>query len=293
MTAEFDTYHHLLHGDSRNLSAISDDTVHLAVTSPPVWTGTTATHSTGSLRDYTDYDKFLTELSKVWSEIYRILVPGGRLVCVVGDIWLSRKKYGRHSVIPFPSDICLTCRDIGFENLNPIIWHKVPAASDKSRERSRFLGKPYGPNGIIKNEIDYILMQRKPGGYRKPTKLQRKLSKIGKYEYNRWFQQFWNLQNDSPHSPVESFPHEIADRLIRMFSFWGDTVIDPFCRAGTTLVAAMRCERNSIGVETDKKFCRIAINRLHEASSPLFCKTLPDLLELSAYSPPAPEPENE
>jgi site-specific DNA-methyltransferase (adenine-specific) len=225
--------------------------------------------------------------------MYRILVPGGRLVCVVGDIWLSRKKFGRHSVIPFPSDICLACRDIGFENLNPIIWHKVSTAIDKSRERSRFLGKPYGPNGIIKNEIDYILMQRKPGGYRKATKQQRELSKIGKHLYNKWFQQFWNIQDDATRSPLERFPHEIADRLIRMFSFWGDTVIDPFSRTGTTLVAAMRCERNSIGIETDERYCRIALNRLHEASSPLFTKTLPDLMDLSVYNPPSAESEHE
>ena len=117
---------------------------------------------------------FLGALEKVWREAFRVLVPGGRLVCVVGDVCVSRKRFGRHLVFPLHSDICVLCRKIGFDNLNPIIWHKIANASFEANTNSKILGKPYEPNAIIKNDIEFILMQRKPGGYRKPTEEQRK-----------------------------------------------------------------------------------------------------------------------
>ena len=120
-----------------------------------------------------DYQQFVDELEKVWRECYRILVSGGRVVCVVGDVCLSRRKYGRHAVLPLHSDIAVSCRKIGFDNLNPILWHKISNASFEANTSSSILGKPYEPNAIIKNDLEYILMERKPGGYRKPTDQQR------------------------------------------------------------------------------------------------------------------------
>jgi site-specific DNA-methyltransferase (adenine-specific) len=120
-----------------------------------------------------------------------VLVPGGRLVCVVGDVCLSRREYGRHLVMPLHADICVQCRKLGFDNLNPIIWHKISNANFEVENGTKFLGKPYEPNAIIKNDIEFILMQRKPGGYRKPTEQQRDLSRLKKDEYNAWFRQFW------------------------------------------------------------------------------------------------------
>ncbi len=209
-----------------------------------------------------DYEKFLSELTKVWQEVYRVLVPGGRLVCVVGDVCLSRKVHGRHLVMPLHADIVVNCRKIGFDNLNPIIWHKISNATFEANNGTKFLGKPYEPNAIVKNDIEFILMQRKPGGYRRPTEEQRKLSMIAKDDFAEWFRQFWTITGASTRLHPAPFPYELAYRLVRMFSFWGDTVLDPFCGTGTTMLAAMKCGRNSIGIEIDEEYCRMTLDRL-------------------------------
>lgn len=263
--------HTLINGDARDLSYIADESIHLAVTSPPYWTLKKYNDSIGQLGHVEDYEMFLQELNKVWKELFRILVPGGRLVCVVGDVCLSRKKYGRHLVVPLHSDIAVQCRKIGFDNLNPIIWHKISNATYEVNNGSKFLGKPYEPNAIIKNDIEYILMQRKPGGYRKPTNKQRELSMINKEDFNEWFQQFWNISGASTREHPAPYPLELANRLVRMFSFVGDTVIDPFCGTGTTMVAAMKADRNSIGVEIDEQYA-ININKRLSREIDLFQK---------------------
>ena len=202
-----------------------------------------------------------------------MLVPGGRLVCVVGDVCVSRRKFGRHLVFPLHADICVLCRKIGFDNLNPIIWHKIANASFEVENGSKFLGKPYEPNAIIKNDMEFILMQRKPGGYRKPTELQRKLSKIDKKDFNSWFQQIWNITGASTRNHPAPFPLELASRLVRMFSFQDDTVLDPFCGTGTTMISALRYGRNSIGIDIEPEYCRIAAQSLKKESSNLFKNT--------------------
>ncbi len=163
------THHLLVHGDAKDLSFIKSGSVHLIVTSPPYWTLKRYREHPEQMGHIENYEYFLAQLSRVWQECYRILTPGGRLVCVVGDVCLSRKKYGRHVVVPLHADIAVSCRKIGFDNLNPIIWHKIANASYEVSNGSKFLGKPYEPNAIIKNDIEFILMQRKPGGYRQPT----------------------------------------------------------------------------------------------------------------------------
>jgi site-specific DNA-methyltransferase (adenine-specific) len=228
-----------------------------------------------------DYENFVNELSKVWRECYRVLVPGGRLVCVVGDVCLSRREHGRHVVVPLHADIVLSCRRIGFDNLNPIIWHKIANATYEVNNGSRFLGKPYEPNAIIKNDIEFILMQRKPGGYRKPTAEQRRLSMIDKKEYEEWFQQFWNITGASTREHPAPFPLELAYRLVRMFSFFGDTVLDPFCGTGTTMLAAFKANRNSIGVEIDPTYCEMAMRRLGEQMPTLFGNTKLEMAKAS------------
>jgi site-specific DNA-methyltransferase (adenine-specific) len=220
-----------------------------------------------------DYEQFIEELSKVWQHCYRILVPGGRLVCVVGDVCLARRKFGKHVVVPLHADIAVSCRKIGFDNLNPIIWYKIAKATYEVNNGTKFFGKPYEPNAIIKNDIEFILMERKPGGYRKPSIEQRRLSKIDKKDYEVWFQQIWNIPGASTKNHPAPFPGELAYRLVNMFSFWGDTVLDPFCGTGTTMVAAMRTNRNSIGVEIDPEYCSMALKRLQEEGHTLFNKT--------------------
>ncbi|MBQ8954499.1 MAG: site-specific DNA-methyltransferase [Clostridia bacterium] len=261
------TFHALYHGDARDMTAISDNSVHLVLTSPPYWNLKEYKRGDNQLGIIEDYELFLEELGKVWKECYRILVPGGRIVCVVGDVCLSRRKYGRHVVMPLHSDIAVTCRKIGFDNLNPIIWHKISNAAFEANSGSSFLGKPYEPNAIIKNDVEYILMQRKPGGYRNPTQEQREKSRIDKAEYDAWFRQIWNLPGTSLKNHPAPFPYELAYRLVRMFSFVGDTVVDPFCGSGTTMIAAMRCDRNSIGIEVEDEYCRMIADKLYKENS--------------------------
>jgi site-specific DNA-methyltransferase (adenine-specific) len=268
---ETPTVHRLVQGDARDLSFIPKESVHLVVTSPPYWTLKRYNDSEGQLGHVAEYETFLSELNRVWRESFRILVPGGRLVCVVGDVCLSRRENnGRHTVVPLHSDISVACRKIGFDNLNPIIWHKISNASYEVSNGSKFLGKPYEPNAIIKNDIEFILMQRKPGGYRQPTQQQRQSSMIPKDKFAKWFQQFWNLTGASTKEHPAPFPLELASRLVQMFSFTEDTVVDPFCGTGTTMVAALKHGRNSIGVELDSAYCKMAASRLMNENDSLF-----------------------
>ena len=264
------TSHRLINADARDLSFLADESLHLVVTSPPYWNLKRYNENPDQLGHIEDYEAFLTELRKAWEHAYRVLVPGGRLVCVVGDVCVSRRRFGRHLVFPLHADICVMCRRIGFDNLNPIVWHKISNASYEVQNGSRFLGKPYEPNAIIKNDMEFILMQRKPGGYRRPTAKQRRESMIDKGDFNVWFQQIWRITGASTRKHPAPFPLELATRLVRMFSFTGDTVLDPFCGTGTTMVAALKCGRNSIGVEIDPDYCRMAARYLKAESSDLF-----------------------
>lgn len=257
------TRHRIIQGDAREvLKAIPESSVHLVLTSPPYWTLKRYEENPGQLGHIADYEAFLGELEKVWREVYRVLVPGGRLVVVVGDVAVARRRFGRHRVFPLHADIQVQCRKIGFDNLNPIIWHKIANAKPEAEGRGSFLGKPYEPNAIIKTDVEYILMQRKPGGYRKPTPEQREASRIPKELFHRWFRQIWDdIPGASTQHHPAPFPLELAERLVRMFSFVGDTVLDPFVGTGTTLIAAARWGRNGIGIEVVERYVALAAKR--------------------------------
>jgi len=269
------TNHDLYFHDARDMSVVESESVHLVVTSPPYWTLKEYPRSKGQLGRIADYSEFLSELDKVWAECFRVLVPGGRLICVVGDVCLSRRKNdGRHTVVPLHSSIQEHCRNLGFDNLAPIIWHKIANATYEVERGSRFLGKPYEPNAIIKNDIEFIIMERRPGGYRNPSVATRVLSVISTENHQKWFQQIWfGLTGASTKQHPAPFPLELAERLIRMFSFVGDTVLDPFMGTGTTNLAASRWGRNSIGFDVDAHYFDIAHRKLGDATSDLFGKT--------------------
>jgi modification methylase len=266
------TTHRLIQADARKMDFIPDGSVHLIVTSPPYWNLKRYNENPDQLGHIEQYEIFLEELNKVWKHCFRVLVPGGRMVCVVGDVCLSRRSFGRHMVMPLHSDISVSCRQIGFDNLNPIIWYKISNANYEVNNGTKFLGKPYEPNAIIKSDIEFILMQRKPGGYRSPTEEQRRLSMIDKEDYNAWFRQIWDVTGASTRQHPAPFPFELAYRLVRMFSFVGDFVLDPFSGTGTTMLAAMQTGRNSVGIEIDLDYCRLAAHRLRGEVSSLFSK---------------------
>ncbi len=276
------TAHRLFLGDARDMSWVQPESVHLILTSPPYWTLKEYRDSSGQIGHIEDYDEFLAELDRVWTHCLAALVPGGRLVCVVGDVCLSRRENGgRHTVVPLHASIQERCRRIGFDNLAPIIWHKISNAAYEVGTGAGFLGKPYEPNAVIKNDIEFILMERKPGGYRAPKIATKILSLISVENHQKWFQQIWTgLTGASTRDHPAPYPLELAERLVRMFSFVGDVVLDPFAGTGTTMVASAKWGRNSIGVEVDPHYFQSAQKRISEETSSLF--TLNDVRSLSA-----------
>jgi modification methylase len=271
--ARIPTTHLLVCGDAREMETADVGQVHLVLTSPPYWTLKEYRDSPGQMGHISDYGEFLHELNKVWAACFDLLIPGGRLVCVVGDVCLSRRKNeGRHTVVPLHASIQEGCRQLGFDNLAPIIWHKIAnAAYEVENGGGGFLGKPFEPNAVIKNDIEFILMERKPGGYRAPTASERVLSMIGANEHREWFQQIWEgVTGASTKDHPAPYPVELAERLVRMFSFVGDTVLDPFMGTGTTALAASKCGRNSVNFEVERTYLDFAADRLRRETSSLF-----------------------
>ena len=269
------TFHTVRNADARRMGFLEPESIHLIVTSPPYWTLKDYNLGEGQMGYIKEYKEFLRELDRVWTACFHALVPGGRVVCVVGDVCLSRRKNaGEHTVIPLHASIQEHCREIGFSNLAPIIWYKIAnAVYEAEGNGGGFLGKPYEPNAVVKNDIEFILMERKPGGYRKPDLATRILSVIPAERHKEWFQQIWTgLTGASTRHHPAPFPLELAERLIRMFSFVGDTVLDPFMGTATTNVAAAKWGRNSIGVEIDPKYFDMACNRFARETHGLFGK---------------------
>ncbi|MBI4184690.1 MAG: site-specific DNA-methyltransferase [Proteobacteria bacterium] len=268
--APFDRTAHVLNlGDARDLSWIESESVHLVVTSPPYWTLKEYPETDGQLGLLADYERFLDELDKVWRECARVLIPGGRICCVVGDVCISRRQGGRHYIMPLHADIQVRSRRLGLDCLTPIIWHKIAnGVTEVKGNGAGFYGKPYQPGAVVKNDIEYILFLRKGGQYRSATPLQKALSIVTKAEMQRWWKSVWSdirgasTRNGHP----APFPIELAERLIRMFSFAGDTVLDPFMGIGSTGVAALAAGRNSIGNDIEPMYVRTAHARLIEAS---------------------------
>lgn len=273
--AQVPTRHRLLLGDARR-AVLPQESVHLVLTSPPYWTLKEYRRSEGQLGWVGDYDDFLDQLDVVWRMCHRALVPGGRLICVVGDVCLSRRKNGgRHTVVPLHASIQERCRSVGFDNLAPIIWHKIAnAAHEVERGTGGFLGKPYEPNAVIKNDVEFILMQRKAGGYRRPSRAARTLSLLSEASFKTMFRQVWtDIAGASTRDHPAPYPVALADRLIRMFSFVGDSVLDPFTGTASTQVAAAGCGRNSLGIEVDFDYFSHALERLRRETGALSSRT--------------------
>ena len=260
------TRHEMILGDARDLGFIPDESVHLVVTSPPYFNLKPYASDAGGrqLGRIDDYESFLDELDRVWRECARVLVPGGRVCCVIGDILIPRRADGRHRVLPLPADIQVRSRKHGLDNLTPILWFKIGNRTNEAGGGSSgYYGKPYQPGAIIKNDTEHLLMLRKPGGYRTTPMIQRALSVLQRDEMDAWMRPVWSdirgasLRDGHP----APFPPEIAERLIRMFSFAGDTVLDPFAGSGSTAVAAIRAGRNSVSIEIEAEYLSAAVRR--------------------------------
>jgi modification methylase len=266
------TTHRIIEGDAREMSELEPGAVQLVVTSPPYFDlidYEDTSETDGQLGNLTDYDTFLSELDKVWRRCFELLTPGGRLCVVVGDVCVSRRQAGRHFVLPLHADISRRCMEIGFDYLTPIYWSKIANMATEVGGSARFLGKPYEPNAIIKNDVEYILLLRKPGAYRKPTNAQRALSLLDPEDHRRWFRSVWSdIRGERRKAGHPApFPVELARRLVMMFSFVGDTVLDPFWGTGSTTYAAVKAARSSVGYEIERGYLEIGRDRLRQLDS--------------------------
>jgi site-specific DNA-methyltransferase (adenine-specific) len=267
------TLHIVRRADARNLEQVASNSVHLIVTSPPYFNikPYESDAAGNQLARIAEYELFLDEMSKCLAEWNRVLIPGGRACCVVGDVLVPRKTGGRHRILPLPADLMVRARSIGLDSLTPILWLKIGNRTNEAGGGSSgFYGKPYQPGAVIKNDFEHILMLRKPGAYRTTSMIQKALSMLQREEMDSWQRPFWSdirgasLKGGHP----APFPAELAERLIRMFSFAGDTILDPFCGSGSTPVAACRVGRNSISSDIERKYVESTVLRLkHELSN--------------------------
>lgn len=249
---EINTKHTLVTGDSRNLSLIPDKSIHLIITSPPYW----------QLKDYGNdnqigfhdsYEGYINNLNMVWSECNRILYDGCRLCINIGDQFARSVYYGRYKVIPIRTEIIRFCETLGMDYMGAIIWQKQTTMNTTGG--GAVMGSfPYPRNGILKIDYEFILIFKKQGKAPVPSLEQKNLSEMTKEEWNTYFASHWTFGGAKQDGHIAVFPEELPHRLIKMFSFVGETIFDPFMGSGTTALAARNLQRNSIGYEINPDF---------------------------------------
>lgn len=262
------THHRIINGDSRDMSSIPNDSVHLIVTSPPYW----------QLKDYGSesqigfgdtYEEYINNLNLVWSECHRVLLSGCRLCVNIGDQFARAVYYGRYKVIPIRTEIIKFCETIGFDYMGAIIWQKVTTSNTTGG--AAIMGSfPYPRNGILKLDYEFILLFKKIGDPPKIDPYMKEQSVMTKEEWNTYFQGHWNFSGAKQDSHLAMFPEELPRRLIKMFSFTGETVLDPFLGSGTTSLVAKNLLRNSIGFEINNDFIPIIKKKIGADEDTIF-----------------------
>ncbi len=262
------TTHTIILGDSRRMAEVPDESVHLVVTSPPYW----------QLKDYGDlrqigfhdsYEDYINNLNLVWQECHRVLHPGCRLCVNIGDQFARSVYYGRYKVIPIRSEIIKFCESAGFDYLGAIIWQKVTTCNTSGG--ATIMGSfPYPRNGIIKLDYEFILIFKKYGVAPKVSQKIKEASRLSKEEWNQYFYGHWNFVGEKQSKHLAMFPEELPKRLIKMFTFVGETVLDPFLGSGTTCLAAKNLGRHSIGYEINEEFLPLIKAKLNPPQGALF-----------------------
>lgn len=257
--------HRIIVGDSRKMSLVEDESVQLIITSPPYW----------QLKDYgvenqigfdNSYEEYINNLNLTWQECFRVLTPGCRLCINIGDQFARAVYYGRYKVVPIRTEIIKFCETIGLDYMGAIIWRKV-TTTNTTGGASVMGSFPLPRNGILKLDYEFILIFKKLGRAPKPTSDIKERAKLTTEEWNTYFSGHWNFPGERQEGHIAKFPIELPYRLIRMFSFPGEWVLDPFTGSGTTNVAAARLDRQSIGYEINEEFAQIAEKRLNAEKS--------------------------
>lgn len=276
-TQNIKTNHKIIRGDSRQMNDLLDNSVHLVITSPPYWQ--LKDYGIDSQIGYNDtYEDYINNLSLVWQECYRVLQNGCRLCINIGDQFARSVYYGRYKVIPIRTEIIKFCETIGFDYMGAIIWQK--STTMNTTGGATIMGSfPYPRNGIIKLDYEFILIFKKIGDAPKPSKELKELSKMTTEEWNMYFQGHWNFNGVRQDGHIAMFPEELPKRLIKMFSFVGDIVLDPFLGSGTTSLAAKNLNRNSVGYELNPKFIDIARQKLGAEQNKMFDNTVFDFVD--------------
>ncbi len=254
------TNHKIIIGDSRHMTEVPDESIHLAITSPPYWQ--LKDYGNGSQIGFDDsYEDYINNLNLAWNQSHRVLHKGCRLCINIGDQFARSVYYGRYKVIPIRTEIIKFCEAVGFDYMGAIIWQKVTTCNTTGG--ATIMGSfPYPRNGILKIDYEFILIFKKLGTAPKVSKDVKENSKMTTEEWNRNFTGHWNIPGEKQDKHLAVFPEEIPHRLIRMYSFVGDTVLDPFLGSGTTSLAARKLGRNSIGYEVNPEFLPIIEDKL-------------------------------
>jgi DNA modification methylase len=262
------THHKIILSDSRRMSELPDESVHLVVTSPPYW----------QLKDYGNenqlgfhdsYEGYVNNLNLVWNECFRVLHKGCRLCINIGDQFARSVYYGRYKVIPIRTEIIKFCETLGMDYMGAVIWQKVTTTNTTGG--ASIMGSfPYPRNGILKIDYEFILIFKKQGISPKVSQEAKELSKLTTEEWNTYFAGHWNFGGEKQDKHLAMFPEELPRRLIRMFTFVGDTVLDPFLGSGTTSLAAKNLNRNSVGYEINPSFASVITSKLNITEQNIF-----------------------
>jgi len=262
------TWHKIIIGDSRQMKEVPDESVHLIITSPPYW----------QLKDYGDerqigfhdsYEEYINNLNLVWNECHRVLHKGCRLCINIGDQFARSIYYGRYKIIPIRTEIIKFCESAGFDYMGAIIWQKVTTCHTTGG--ATVMGSyPYPRSGIVKLDYEFILIFKKYGNPPKVSKEVKEKSKLTEEEWSQYFTGHWNFPGEKQDKHLAMFPEELPRRLIKMFSFIEDTVLDPFLGSGTTSLAAKNLGRNSIGYEINEEFLPLIKDKLGLKQGDLF-----------------------
>jgi modification methylase len=248
------------------MAKLEDGSVHLVVTSPPYWQ--LKDYGTNTEIGFNDsYESYINQLNLVWKECYRVLEAGCRLCVNIGDQYARSTYYGRYKVIPIRTEIIKFCETMGFDYMGAIIWQKV--ATVNTSGGATIMGSyPFPRNGIVKLDYEFILLFKKaatPSGKHQGRIISpeiKEMSRMTKEEWNTFFYGHWNFPGEKQNKHLAMFPKELPFRLIKMFTYVGDTVLDPFAGSGTTSLAALELKRNSVGYEINREFIPVIKEKL-------------------------------